>query len=301
MKNYVTQKNERGYDISWKIGDVEIIRIPETYDEGNFVGFLSEIHKQYDFSPEGLKTLEWMTPHYITENGLTYSFMGSFLIKYKGKNILIDTGGGYEGPYFETLKAAGCAPEDINYVMFTHLHSDHVAKNVKLGVWYEFMQPMFPNARYLFNKENYNFLAEMHDDPSKRLGFENHDQLWTYRVRAWPLVDQGMVDFIDETFTMDDIISLAPYPGHMTGEVGFWIKSKGDVMLICGDVIQHPYQLTQLRAVAKWEDNPELVYDTRKKLLSTLAGTDTYFIAYHWPNGGFVVEKDGNYQLVPSP
>jgi glyoxylase-like metal-dependent hydrolase (beta-lactamase superfamily II) len=299
MRKYVTQKDEKGYDSRWKIGDVEVFKITETYVPGPFVVAMSAIHQNTDFSLEGLKKLEWMIPAYADKDWNADSFMGSLLIKYNGKNILLDTGGGYEGPYFENLKAAGCTPDDIDYVMFTHLHSDHVIKNVKLGVWSEMAFPAFPKAKYLFNKENYDFLVEMQNDPGKRRGYEFHDQLWTYRIYVWPLVEHGVVEFIDDTFTMDGVISLASYPGHMPGEVGVWIKSKGDSMLLSGDVIQSPYQFVQLRAAAKWEHDIDQVAETRKKILETLAGTDTYIRGYHWPTGGYVVKTDTGYQLVP--
>ena len=93
----------------------------------------------------------------------------SYVVKTPHHNILVDAcignnktfplrptwNGKQDGNWMGALKAAGLAPEDIDFVMCTHLHGDHVGWNTKLenGRWV----PTFPKARYLFSKKEYEF------------------------------------------------------------------------------------------------------------------------------------------------
>ena len=109
----------------------------------------------------------WMVPdHYDPASGFLKLSIHSWLIEIGGRKILIDTCVGnhksrkhrpfwdnLNTPYIERLAAAGAKPEDIDMVMCTHLHVDHVGWNTKLdnGRWV----PTFPNAKYVFGKTDY--------------------------------------------------------------------------------------------------------------------------------------------------
>src|SRR5262249_56948163 len=68
-------------------------------------------------------------------------------------------------PYLERLAAAGVRPEDIDLVMCTHLHHDHVGWNTrqKDGKWV----PTFPNARYVFSKPDVDYFSKIDADPKQ--------------------------------------------------------------------------------------------------------------------------------------
>jgi len=108
---------------------------------------------------------DWLAPHFIANSteGLVLPFsFHTYVVQAQGKTILIDTCIGnhkdraalpfwhmQNRPYLDNLYAMGIAPEDVDYVMCTHLHADHVGWNTKLenGRWV----PTFPNARYIFS------------------------------------------------------------------------------------------------------------------------------------------------------
>lgn len=302
MKNYTIEKGK-----VWRIGDVIIKEIFEAEMvipfEGNIdmagaSGFnIQEVLPDLRFDKQ---ELQWLIPQFATENFNMREAMHSFLIQSNGKNILVETGMNAPTTTFgDNLKAAGCEPEDIDYVMYTHLHFDHIARNCKLSTFGSIV-PMFPNARYLFSKEQYDFLKELQDDPSKRRNIPEYDHIWPFRLQLLPLVEQGRVDFIDEHFTLHDTISLYPTPGHMKGEVSIVIKSKGDSAFIAGDFVQFPVQMTQLDVSSSWDYDPEASKETRRKVFAELAGTDTLFLAMHFLTGGFVVKNDAGdgYKLL---
>jgi glyoxylase-like metal-dependent hydrolase (beta-lactamase superfamily II) len=115
-----------------------------------------------------------MAPNfYVPSTNQFIMSVHSWLIRTPRHNILVDTCCGnaknrpgsphfhqLDTPYLDRLQAAGVAPEDIDYVLCTHLHVDHVGWNTRLldGRW----APTFPNAKYVFSREELNFW-----DPSK--------------------------------------------------------------------------------------------------------------------------------------
>ena len=116
----------------------------------------------------------WMSPnHYDAASGWLKLSIHSWLLKIGGKTILIDTCVGnhksrkhrpkwdmMNTPYLDRLKAAGVTPEQVDMVMCTHLHVDHVGWNTRLenGRWV----PTFPKARYVFGKKEFDYWTETH-------------------------------------------------------------------------------------------------------------------------------------------
>jgi len=253
-----------------------------------------------DLLTKSKAALKWLYPVFANEGtGELLGCTQSFLVKSRGKNILIDTGINLpDTRYDEELKAAGCTYQDVDYVLFTHLHDDHIARNCVLGMegnW----EPSFPNARYLFYRENYECLRELWDDPTKGTGIPENDPLGSFRTQILPLVEQGKVDLVDRSFTLHDVISLYPLPGHMPGHIGVMIRSKGDSAIIAGDLYLHEFQMTLLDWSPPWGDRPEASKRTRRNLFAALANTDTLFWTCHSASGGFIVTRpDGSYELI---
>jgi len=279
----------------WQIGDASIESIYENVLymplDGAFKDILPDVRELSD------EEKEWLIPDYCTPNLNVKLAIQSFLVRYQGKNILIDTGMNHPGPYEFNLKAAGCAPEDINYVMFTHMHYDHVGRNTRTGV-FGTVAPCFPNARYLFPKESYEFVEGLYKYPERRKGNPEYDQIWPYLTQMLPLVEMGMVDFVDYDFTLLDIISLYPMPGHQPGQVGVIVNSKGEKAFICGDIAHHPIQMAQLDVSAKWDHDQKLSAQIREKVYGELAGTDTLYLGGHFMHGGFVEKTSTGYKFI---
>lgn len=287
----------------YQIGDVTLASILEVDSDSEHLWYSPEVIK-----PGLVKTLQdnkehlgWIESLSAAKEDFTLITGGGqpFLLKAEGRNIMIDTGSNVPGDAFErNLKAAGCTPEDIDYVLIDHLHYDHTGKNCVLGM-YGKLEPYFPNARYLFNKEQYDFLQELQIDPSKRRGSEEYDHLWPFRTQMLPLVEQGKVDFFDTSFTLLDVISIVPLPGHMFGHTGVMIQSGGESLLIGGDLFLNEFQFTLLDDVSTWEHEPETTINTRKKLLAELAETDTIFWGDHGVAPGYIRKNTKGYKLVP--
>ncbi len=139
----------------WRIGEVEIVRIVEINAHEDEISMLlpgagRDLMLQY----------EWLRPHFVTSEGKMRISFQCFLVRSRGLQIMVDTciGNGRERAipifrqlqteFLQDLERAGARPEDIDVVLCTHLHDDHVGWNTRLidGRWV----PTFPQARYLF-------------------------------------------------------------------------------------------------------------------------------------------------------
>ena len=229
-----------------KIGAATAARIEESYEPNfNAVKFFP------DWDPAVLEEhRSWLAPeHYDPASGFLKLSIHSWLLSVGGKRILIDTCVGNHKPrparplwdmqetrYLERLAAAGVNPEDIDMVMCTHLHVDHVGWNTRLenGRWV----PTFPNARYVFSREDYNHYLALDLDPEK--GPAN---LGSFRDSVLPVVEAGLAQMVSGATALDEHLSVEPAPGHTPGTIAIKFESKGERALFCGDILHHALQV----------------------------------------------------------
>ena len=232
--------------IELKIGAAVAARIEESY-EPNF-----DARK---FFPDWDPAVEqehgaWLVPdHYDPASGFLKLSVHSWLLKLDGKRILIDACVGNHKPrparpkwhmmntkYLERLAAAGARPEQIDMVMCTHLHVDHVGWNTRLenGRWV----PTFPNARHVFSKEDYDHYLAVDADPEK--GPAN---LGSFRDSVLPVVEAGLAHMVSGATTLDESLCIEPAPGHTPGTIAIHLQSRGEKALFCGDILHHALQV----------------------------------------------------------
>lgn len=283
----------------WDIGEITIESIPEAEMTVPFDG-LKMILQKARLEPD---QLAWLIPEYADADFNMKIITQSYLIKSQGKNILVETGmGDQQTLYEENLKLAGCEPEDIDYVLFTHLHYDHVGRNTKMSI-NGTLAPTFPNARYLFHQTQYNHFKEQYENPEKRKADPvGEEHVWPYILHMMSLVEMGKVDFIDDGFTLHDSIRFQPAPGHTPGHCVIMIESGGESAMIGGDICHHPIQMAQTDVCAAFDPEPDVSVQTRINTFESLAGTDTLFLGMHFAgnHGGFVQKDGAGFKLVES-
>ncbi len=268
----------------FRVGEATIKRIEET----NKPGFpLREIFPL--FSDADLERhRHWLAPHhYVAETGAIRLAVHSWLLEVGGRKILIDGCCGNQKskpgrpwhmlnePYLERLAAAGARPEDIDLVMCTHLHHDHVGWNTmqKDGKWV----PTFPNARYVFSRPDVEHYARVDADP--KLG---PAEFGTFRECVIPILEYGKADLIDGgPYRLDDFIEIVPAHGHSPGHVVFKLESKGERGVFTGDVFHHLLQVYN-PDWGFWKDfNSGEARASRYKVLDDCAAADALVFPAH--------------------
>ena len=151
---------------TWKLGDAQITRIEEMIGEASYPP--AEYFSEFDRAVLE-RHMSWLTPnHYIPARDMLITSVHSWLIRTPRHTILLDACAGnhkqrpwwprfhnLNTPFLERLHAAGARPEDVDIVMCTHLHADHIGWNTVLrdGRWV----PTFPNAKYVMSRKECEF------------------------------------------------------------------------------------------------------------------------------------------------
>ena len=205
----------------------------------------------------------------------------SWLLRAPGVTILIDTGIGngkprqapafdrLDTPYLERLAAAGVAPEVVDHVLLTHVHTDHVGWNTRLvgGRWV----PTFPNATTILPRAGYDYFASGagRDAP-------NHDM---FLDSVAPVVEAGRARLVGpEGGEVLPGLTYVPTPGHSLDHMSIVLRSDGRLGVLAGDVMHHPAQVV----VPAWNScfcaDPEAARQSRRRILDLCAsGGATYF------------------------
>lgn len=278
---------------TWKIGDVEITRIVEVNGWEDDIAMLWP-----DATPDDVKKYPWLKPHWATDEGKMIISFQCFVMKTPDYSIMLDTCIGadrqrefdiftnMQTSFLEDLAHAGFDREKIDFVLCTHLHFDHVGWNTHLvdGQWV----PTFPNARYLFGKQEYEhwrMLQETH-------GYHDLNHM-TDAVQ--PVVDAGLVELIGPDYQPCPEITLRPTPGHTPGHVSICIESKGKKAVITGDLMHCPIQFEEPLRTVRFDMDQARGGNTRQAFIDDYANTDVLVIGSHFadPSAGYVV-RDGN-------
>ena len=274
--------------MQWNVGKVRITKIVELETTGS-TRFILPLATN-----EEIRKLPWLIPRFATEEGRLKMSIHSLVVETPSRRIVVDTGLGNDkegrnvpawnnrnGPFLETMRQAGFAPDSIDTVLCTHLHVDHVGWNTKLvgGKWV----PTFANARYVFGKTEFEHWRDHSDEPDKAAVFNDSVK---------PIVEAGMADLVASDARLCEEITLIPTPGHSPGHMSVHIRSDGEQALLAGDVAHHPCQMAHLDWSATVDTDPLQSAATRRELFARFADTPTLVIGGHFSAGR--IRRDGD-------
>ena len=289
----------------YKLGELEIHRAIESE---------VPIFDTFTFFPDATREVveankDWLMPRYIDPKTIEVILcIQSYVIKTSHHTILVDTCVGnhksrparpswhmQNSPFIEELGSVGVHPEEVDFVLCTHLHVDHVGCNTKLldGRWV----PTFPNAKYIFSRNEFELWAARYEKG------ETVPVPLVYEDSVLPIVEAGQAIIVEDTHQIDDGMWLEPAPGHTPGHVMLNLKSGEETALMSGDVIHHPLQLIRPEWSSRACEDPHLSAVSRTKMLERVADTNTLLCPAHFgsPTMGHVISHatDGfRYRLI---
>ena len=223
----------------------------------------------------------------------------SLVINTGQHRVLVDTGaGGLEpttGKLIPNLQAEGIKPEDIDTVILTHGHPDHIGGNTDSEG-----KPAFPKARYIMGKDEWDFWTS---EPNlAELDVDEHikELLITVARNNLPPI-QHQLDLINhETEIVPGIRAIAA-PGHTPGHMAVAIASDSEQLLYISDAVLHQIHLEQPDWYTAVDFAPEQVVTTRRRLLDRAATEKALVHAFHFPfpGLGYVAQKGEAWQWEP--
>lgn len=269
-----------------EIGAVSVTRVTEW--EGLFVSGTQLIPDSDDEFWKAEQDL--LAPdHFDPDSGLVRACLQTFLLHSEGRTTLVDTGAGdgKERPYIpvfghlETgflgrLADAGVAPEDVDLVVNTHVHIDHVGWNTYLHdrEWV----PTFPNARYVFSRCDFEFWNPLN-------GHERHGALVNQNMfedSVAPVHNAGLADpWEGETHQLDANLTLELAPGHTPGSSVLRLESEGERAVFVGDLLHSPAQILHPDWNSCFCEDQAMARASRRRILARAADENELLIPAH--------------------
>ena len=281
------------------IGDVTVTRVVEL-DRSSFeIGAMLP-----ESTPERIAAQrDWMGPELLDPvTGVHKACMQSNVLRTPWHTVVIDTCVGNDKPrnsipawhmrrgtYLSDLAAAGVKPEDVDMVICTHLHVDHVGWNTRLegGRWV----PTFPRARYVIVREEFEFW--------KREGETGREEFGLIDDSVMPVVEAGMADLVASDHVIDDRLRLEPAPGHTPAHVCVRLTTPAGQAIFTGDMMHRPLQVAEPEWNSRFCDDAELARKTRRGFLERHTDADVIVLAAHFPVAGRIVAPGGRARFQP--
>jgi len=284
------------------IGDIRVARVEESCQPAfppdmMFPDLPSEVLE---------RQLHWMAPNYYDpQAGLLVASIHSWVVRTRHHTILIDTCGGnhkerpefpplhqLDLPWLDRLAAVGVAPEQVDFVMCTHLHLDHVGWNTRLkdGRWV----PTFPNAKYLFSRNEYDLWNGM------PVGSRSVNE-GVIEDSVLPVVEAGLSRFVDDGYTLDDMLTVEATPGHTAGHVMIRAKAGAATGLFTGDIMHSPIQVPYPDINSGFCQDPDQARAVRRRVLTEAVERNSLVLPAHFgpPHVGRVRRDGEAFAFIP--
>lgn len=236
----------------------------------------------------------WMEPADLDPaTGRLILVIQSYVVRTPHFTVLVDTcvGNDKERPtrppwhlrtdttYMTALAAAGLGVDDIDYVMCTHMHVDHVGWNTRLldGRWV----PTFPKARYIFAEREFAHWNALHANNAAPV----------FADSVLPVVQAGRAELVADTHALGDHIRLTPTPGHTPGHVAIELGRGRTAAVLSGDLIHTRLQARYPELNMMADVDPAQAAITRRRFLEQHCDTETLCCTAHFPSPSTVRVK----------
>ncbi|RWM85591.1 MAG: MBL fold metallo-hydrolase [Mesorhizobium sp.] len=225
--------------------------------------------------------------------------VNAYLVNLGDRLVLVDAGtsdsmGPSLGRLPAAIEAAGVSPDQIDTLLITHMHPDHIN-----GVLTPAGEALFPNAELVVTATDYAF---WHDDANMNQAPDEARPFFVGARRAAAAYADRLRQ-VDGEGEVVGAIRTVPLPGHTPGHAGFTIESDGEALFIWGDVVHMAaYQFARPDWSIAFDVDSKLAAETRKRTLDRVAADRMLIAGMHLPFPGFGhVARDGQaYRFVPA-
>ena len=253
------------------VGKTQIIALLDTFMQFPWSVFMpavprSEIDKYKDLYPDSFSGDNFRTR------------ASAYVIRSEGKTILCDTGvgpgphawlGGLTGNLVPDMESKGVSPAEVDYVVHTHLHGDHVGWNLTPNG-----KPTFPKAKYLVPQADWDFFTQ---------NAASNPQMQV----VTPLKDMGVMELVSGEKSITAEVTTYPTPGHTPGHQSLIVTSDGERAIVTGDVAHYPAQVEHIDWPTGFDMDHSTAIETRRKLFAQLEADGLIAGICHFPGAPF--------------
>ena len=231
---------------------------------------------------------QWLQPRYLDPSDRLILCIQSYIVQTPHHTIMIDTCVGNHKPrptrsfwhmmnsdrYEKNLVASGFTVDDIDFVMCTHLHTDHVGWNTRLenGRWV----PTFPKARYVFADRELAFWTSRQQDDPEACPWVTDSVL--------PIVAANRADIVKSAHAFNELVTLIPTPGHTIDHFSVQVGKPGADAVITGDMIHSPLQARYPELGMMSDYDSAQAGESRRNLFGRFCDTSTIMCTAHLPS-----------------
>jgi glyoxylase-like metal-dependent hydrolase (beta-lactamase superfamily II) len=276
-----------------RIGYVEIARVVE------YAGPIRTVGEILPDTPESFwREHPWLAPEFWDpETGAYLAVVQTYVVRHGGKTILIDTGIGNDRdrpqiPVFSNLRTdflerlgAIVDPADVDIVVNTHIHYDHVGWNTYLTA--DGWRPTFPNARYVVPQADFDYFrpgnaARMRapENEDERRRFEGIRLVFTDSIA--PIEAAGQLDLWVGGYEIDGVMSIVPAQGHTPGSSVVRLRDGDARALFVGDLLHSPAQILHPEWRSSFDLDPVAARVSRRGFVAEAARTDAALFPAHF-------------------
>lgn len=275
-----------------QVGELDVTVISDGY-----AGFDPSIYGAN--APDGA-VAEVLTAHHLPTN-VAASGANIMLLRIDDMITLIDTGWGalqmpddtpmQTGQLAATLAMLGITPEQVDRVIVTHFHPDHIGGLTTDGV------PAFPDAEVLFPKIELDFLNK---GPT---GTPLDQFIELANTILQPIKDAGQLSVYDHEDILMPGVQAVAAPGHSPGHFALLINRDGHRLFHMSDIAHHflislKYPTFQM----SFDSMPDVAVETRQTLLKLALDQSLQVFGYHFPfpGLGYVMEDGDGFRFLPT-